>query len=85
MFASLKLCLYFGHSAAPVPYNDVASLVLYGPLEAGRSECEWLALSPKFNVKRHRWHENSSVFHVGGVLFVAFVSEAFFGLKNASK
>ena len=25
----------FGPSAAPNPYNHVASLVLYGPLEAG--------------------------------------------------
>ena len=29
-----------------------------------------------------RWCENSYVFQVGGVLFVAFVSEAFFGLRN---
>ena len=39
-----------------------------------RSECEWLRLSPKFNVKQHRWRGNSYVFHVGAVLFVAFVS-----------
>ena len=39
---------------------------------------------PKFSVKQHRWRENSYVFQVGGVLFEAFVSEAFFGLKTAS-
>ena len=47
-------------------------------------ECERLALSPKFNVKRRRWRENTYVFQVGGVLFVSFASEAFLGLKNAS-
>ena len=47
-----------------------------------RSECEWLALSPKFNFKRHRWRD---AFRVGGVLFVVFVSATFFGSKNASQ
>ena len=31
----VKLCPCFGHSAAPNPHNYIASLVLYGPLEAG--------------------------------------------------
>ena len=42
-------------------------------------------MPPKFNVKHHRWRENSYVFQVGEVLFVVFVSEALFGLKNTSK
>ena len=46
--------------------------------------CDWLTLLPKLNVKQHRWLENSYAFRVGGVLFLAFISEAFFGLKNAS-
>ena len=41
-------------------------------------------MSPKSNVKQRRWRENSYVFQVGGVIFVAFVAEAFVGLKNAT-
>ena len=45
-------------------------------------------MSPQFNAKQHRWRENSYDFQVepidGGVIFIAFVSETFFGLKNAS-
>ena len=33
-------------------------------------------------VGEFQWREKSYGFQVGGVLFVAFVSEAFFGLKN---
>ena len=51
----VKLFLYFGHSAAPSLYNYVAALVLYetrGSVRGlNRWEYEWLALSPKFNVK----------------------------------
>ena len=47
--------LCFGHSAAPNPYYYVAVLVLYetrGSVRGlNRWEYEWLALSPKFNVK----------------------------------
>ena len=61
-----KLLLYFGNSAAPNLYNYVAVLVLYGTQGSVRGlnrwEYEWLALSPKFNVKQHRWRENSYVF-----------------------
>ena len=71
---SVKLRLYFGHSAAPNPYNCLASLNnLRSDRGWHRSECEWLALSPNINVKQHhRWRENSYVFQVGGVLFIAF-------------
>ena len=41
-----------------------------------------VALSPKFKVKQHRWRDNSHVFRVGGVLFVAFVSEVFLGVDE---
>ena len=74
------LCLYFGHSAAPNPYNYVASVVLNDPFEAGIGRnVSGLALSPNFNVKQHRWRENSYDFQVGGVLFVAFGLRRFSG------
>ena len=64
----VKLFLHFGHSAAANPYNYVAALVLHGtPGSDGglnRREYKWLALSAKFNVKQHRWRENSYVFQV---------------------
>ena len=51
----VELFLCFGHSAAPNPYNYVAALALYGTRGfvrgLNRWEYEWLALSPKFNVK----------------------------------
>ena len=87
----VKIFLYFGHSAAPKPYDYVSALVFYetrGSVRGlNRWEYEWLALSPKFNVKQCRWRENSYVFQVDpdrGVIFIAFVTETFFGFKNAS-
>ena len=62
----VKLFLYFGHYAAPNPYNDIGTLVLYGTPGCVRGlngwEYEWVAWSPKFNVKQHRWRESSHVF-----------------------
>ena len=64
----VKLFPYFGHSAAPNPFKYGAALVLYGTrVSVGGLngwKYEWLALSPKFNVKQHRWRENSCVFQV---------------------
>ena len=38
----------------------------------------------EFNIKLHRWRENSFFLNVGGVLYVAFVFEAFLGWNDAS-
>ena len=79
------VCLYLGPCEAPIPSNDASSPVLDGPREAGIGRnVSVVCIVPNFNVQ-HRWRDNSYGFQVGGVLFVAFVSEAFFGLKKASK
>ena len=86
----LKLFLCFGHSAAPNPCNNGAAPVLFGTPGADRGldrwEYECLALSPESNAKQRRWRESSHVFQVDmdGVIFIALVSETFFGVKNAS-
>ena len=57
-----------GHSALSSPCRYVAAIVLYEKRDPVRGlnrwEYEWLALSPKFNAKPHRWRENSYVFQV---------------------
>ena len=40
-----------------------------------------VGIAAEFNVTLHRWREDSYVFQVGGMLFVAFVSEAFSGSR----
>ena len=78
----VKLFLYFGHSAAPNPYNCVGAPMPYETRGSVRGlnwwEYEWLALSPKFNARTRTFLLD------GGVIMIAFVSETFFGLKNAS-
>ena len=86
VFASREACLHFGHSAALVRCVARALRPVRG---WHRSECEWLALSPNINVKKHRWPQNSYrtskyFCEVGGGVLVAFVSGAFFWLKNSS-
>ena len=70
---------------SPQPVN-VASIVLYGPVEAGigRNVSGWHCRRSSTLNDIDRWRENSYVFQVGRVLCLAFVSEAFFGLVNAS-
>ena len=71
----VKLLPLFGHFAAPNPWNDVASLVLYGPLEAGigRNMSGWhCRRSSTLNVGG-----SYVFFEVGGWLFIAVVSGGF--------
>ena len=86
---SIKLCLYFDNSVAPKNnwYNCVASLVLHGPLEVGIGR----------NVIGRHCRPSLMINNVGGArirtffklvdcqLKRSFVSEAFFGLTNASE
>ena len=60
-----KLYLYFGHSAVLTRKLRCVARALRCVRGWHRSECERLALSPNFNVKRHRWRENSYAFQVG--------------------
>ena len=64
----------------------VVSLVLYGPLGAdiGRNGTGWRCRRSSALNTIDRRRDSSYVFQFGGVLLVAFVSEAFSGLKNAS-
>ena len=61
LFHPAKLCLsVFWPFCSPEPVKlRCLACVLRPVRDWRRSECEWLALSPKFNVERHRWRENS--------------------------
>ena len=90
------LILYFGHSPATICHIltwYVVSLVHCKTLGCVRGlnrwEHEWLALSPRLNVKRHQSVAQEPVRFScwprdGGVIFIAFVSETPFGVKSAS-
>ena len=84
------------HCRVCVPYSCACVLVILQPLtrkprfvpravhpDRGwhRSECEWLALLPNFNVEHHRRRENTYVFQAGKVVFDAFVSDVMFRLR----
>ena len=50
---STKLCLYFGHFTALTRKLRCIARALQSSRGWHRAECEWLAFSPKFNVKQH--------------------------------
>ena len=76
----MKLFLCVSHSAAPIPYNCVAALVLYEP----RGSVRGLLAAVD---KQDGWCENLYVFIklTNRVIYLRSSLEACFGLKNASK
>ena len=55
----VKPCLYFGHFAAIDPLNTMCGSCVTVVMGWYRPESETTILSPKFDVQRNRWRENS--------------------------
>ena len=78
----VKRCLYLGYPAAPNPLTTLRRSC-FSVREMLASVGMWeVGIVPEFQNVEHWWRENSYVFQAGGVLLVAFVSEAFFELTR---